>query len=165
MTAPLQLAAPVRPAVMASARPTERWAAPVRVIQGLVAAEFDLPLDAMLSERRTARLARPRQVAIYLASVCTNYSLPQIGRCFRRDHSTVIQAIRVVQKRMASSPELALRVKRLQGELAVMQPTAQLLAEDIVEEFSQLLRSLLRRDPRLLLAELRALAERLEMRP
>ena len=49
----------------------------------------------MLSARRSRSLARPRQIAMYLAKQHTTNSLPDIGRKFsNRDHTTVIHAIK-----------------------------------------------------------------------
>ena len=68
-------------------------------IQKLVTQFFDLkPLD-MVSARRSRSVARPRQIAMYLAKRLTTRSLPEIGRKFgNRDHSTVIHAVRRIEE-------------------------------------------------------------------
>lgn len=68
-------------------------------IQRRVAEHFNLKLTDMVSARRARAVARPRQVAMYLAKTLTTRSLPEIGRKFGgRDHTTVIHAIRTVEK-------------------------------------------------------------------
>jgi hypothetical protein len=85
-------------------------------IQEAVSAAFQIPLAAMTSSRRARQVARPRQAAMYLSRVLTGTSLPEIGRRFGgRDHTTVIHAIRQVEKRIGEDPEfeqrLALAIK------------------------------------------------------
>ena len=72
-------------------------------IQSLVAQRFGVTVLDLVSDRRGRAQARPRQVAMWLARHTTTHSLPAIGRAFGdRDHSTVIQAIRRVEERMAA---------------------------------------------------------------
>lgn len=71
----------------------------VAVIQREVADYFDMPLIDMVSARRGREVARPRQVAMYLARMLTLKSLPSIGALFgRRDHTTVLHAIRQIER-------------------------------------------------------------------
>jgi chromosomal replication initiator protein len=66
-------------------------------IQYTVASHFGIPMQEMWSERRARAVARPRQIAMYLAKELTGYSLPRLGRMFGyRDHTTVLHACRVV---------------------------------------------------------------------
>jgi len=68
-------------------------------IQREVADWFSIPLAEMTSQRRFREVARPRQIAMYLAKELTPKSLPEIGRRFgNRDHTTVIYAIKQVEK-------------------------------------------------------------------
>lgn len=68
-------------------------------IQRRVAEHFNVKMTDMVSARRARAVARPRQVAMYLAKTLTTRSLPEIGRKFGgRDHTTVIHAIRTVEK-------------------------------------------------------------------
>jgi len=67
-------------------------------IQRAVADYFNLRLSEMLSQRRARNIARPRQVAMYLAKQLTSRSLPEIGRQFGgRDHTTVMHAVRKIE--------------------------------------------------------------------
>jgi chromosomal replication initiator protein len=71
----------------------------VESIQNLVATHFNLNLQEMLSPRRSRSLARPRQIAMYLAKQHTTNSLPDIGRKFsNRDHTTVIHAVKKINE-------------------------------------------------------------------
>ena len=63
-------------------------------IQRRVAEHFHVRLSDMSSPRRARAVARPRQVAMYLAKQLTERSLPEIGRMFgNRDHTTVMHAV------------------------------------------------------------------------
>tara|TARA_B100000686_G_C16677801_1_gene910152 strand:+ start:31 stop:594 length:564 start_codon:yes stop_codon:yes gene_type:complete len=71
----------------------------VESIQNLVASYFNLNIKEMLSPRRSRTLARPRQIAMYLAKQYTTNSLPDIGRKFsNRDHTTVIHAVKKIDE-------------------------------------------------------------------
>ena len=68
-------------------------------IQKLVSEHFDIKQIDLLSARRARAVARPRQIAMYLAKRMTTRSLPEIGRKFGgRDHSTVIHAVRRIEE-------------------------------------------------------------------
>ena len=68
-------------------------------IQNTVANFFNIPMNEMLSQRRSRPLARPRQIAMYLSKQLTTRSLPEIGRRFaNRDHTTVIHAVKTIKK-------------------------------------------------------------------
>lgn len=68
-------------------------------IQRRVAEHFKIRLSDMSSARRARVVARPRQVAMYLAKQLTSRSLPEIGRAFGgRDHTTVMHAVRKVEE-------------------------------------------------------------------
>lgn len=68
-------------------------------IQRHVAEYFNLRLSELLSARRARVVARPRQVAMYLAKNLTSKSLPEIGRKFGgRDHTTVMHAVKRIEE-------------------------------------------------------------------
>jgi chromosomal replication initiator protein len=87
-------------------------------IQALVAAYYKIPVREMTSSRKHKEVVGPRQVAMYLSAELTPKSLPEIGQRFRRDHTTVIHAIRVVQRRMLEDAEIEADVKALRERLA-----------------------------------------------
>lgn len=89
-------------------------------IQKAVAEHYNLRLTEMLSERRSRNIARPRQVAMYLAKQLTQRSLPEIGRKFSgRDHTTVIHAVKRIEdlRRTDSTldEDITRLMRRLQG--------------------------------------------------
>ena len=60
---------------------------------------YNVSRSDILSERRTAAVVQPRQIAMYLSKVLTLRSLPEIGRRFGgRDHTTVLHAVRKIEK-------------------------------------------------------------------
>lgn len=76
-------------------------------IQRKVADYYGLKLTELLSERRSREVARPRQIAMYLAKKLTPRSLPEIGRRFgNRDHTTVMHAVKKVEELRGKDPEI-----------------------------------------------------------
>jgi chromosomal replication initiator protein len=66
----------------------------IEEIQRKVAEHYNIRLTDMSSARRARNVARPRQVAMFLAKQLTSRSLPEIGRKFgNRDHTTVMHAV------------------------------------------------------------------------
>lgn len=77
-------------------------------IQKRVAEYYGIKVSDMQSARRSQNVARPRQVAMYLAKSLTSRSLPEIGRKFGgRDHTTVLHAVRKVQEVKAQDREFS----------------------------------------------------------
>jgi chromosomal replication initiator protein len=73
----------------------------------------------ILSPRRARAVARPRQAAMYLAKVLTEYSLPEIGRKFGgRDHTTIIHGVRKIEELMAQDRDLAADIDALKRLIA-----------------------------------------------
>jgi len=80
----------------------------IEEIQRRVAEHWNIRLTDMTSARRARAVARPRQVAMYLAKQLTQRSLPEIGRKFgNRDHTTVMHAVSRVGELMARDPGFA----------------------------------------------------------
>ena len=76
-------------------------------IQNVVSNYFNIALSEMLSQRRSRPLARPRQIAMYLAKKMTTRSLPEIGRRFaNRDHTTVIHAVKTITRLSEQDDEM-----------------------------------------------------------
>jgi len=74
----------------------------IQEIQKKVAEHYNIRVTEMSSARRARNIARPRQVAMYLAKQLTSKSLPDIGRHFGdRDHTTVMHAVSRVTELMA----------------------------------------------------------------
>ena len=78
----------------------------VENIQKTVADFFNIKVADMYSKKRPANIARPRQIAMYLAKELTQKSLPEIGELFGgRDHTTVLHAVRKIALDRTKSPE------------------------------------------------------------
>ena len=87
-------------------------------IQKRVAAHFNIRTSDMHSARRARSVARPRQVAMYLAKQLTARSLPEIGRKFGgRDHTTVMHAVKRVDELREHDPSFAEDVELLRRML------------------------------------------------
>ena len=83
-------------------------------IQNTVSNFFNIPLAEMLSQRRSRQLARPRQIAMYLAKKMTTRSLPEIGRRFaNRDHTTVIHAVKTIIRLSEKDDEMKRNVEQI----------------------------------------------------
>jgi len=90
----------------------------VELIQNMVASYFNLNIQELLSPRRSRSLARPRQIAMYLAKQHTTNSLPDIGRKFsNRDHTTVIHAVKKIDELMKKDNEIRQSVLELKKKL------------------------------------------------
>jgi chromosomal replication initiator protein len=91
-------------------------------IQKKVAAHYNIKVSDMHSARRSVAIARPRQVAMYLAKKLTTKSLPEIGRKFGgKDHTTVMHAVKRIDelargdKEFADDVELLMRMLQSQA--------------------------------------------------
>ena len=90
----------------------------VSEIQKAVCDYFTLRMADLKSTRRDRSIARPRQIAMYLAKVLTTQSLPDIGHAFDRDHTTIMHAIRTIDdliKKDSTLAEDVLRLKKMLG--------------------------------------------------
>ena len=87
-------------------------------IQNVVSNYFNISLNEMLSQRRSRPLARPRQIAMYLAKKMTSRSLPEIGRRFaNRDHTTVIHAVKTVTRLSDQDEEMKKNINQIKSLL------------------------------------------------
>jgi len=83
-------------------------------IQRRVSEHFKIRQAEMVSARRARVVARPRQIAMYLSKQLTPRSLPEIGRRFGgRDHTTVIHAVKQIEKLRAADTEIDADVRLL----------------------------------------------------
>ena len=79
----------------------------VENIQKTVADFYKIKVADMYSKKRPASIARPRQIAMYLAKEMTQKSLPEIGELFGgRDHTTVLHAVRKIAGERQKNSEL-----------------------------------------------------------
>ena len=79
----------------------------VENIQKTVADYFKIKVADLYSKKRTRQIARPRQVAMWLAKNLTSQSYPSIGEAFGgRDHTTVLHAVRTIESLRSKDNEL-----------------------------------------------------------
>jgi chromosomal replication initiator protein len=87
-------------------------------IQRRVSEHYKIRQAEMVSARRAREVARPRQVAMYLAKQLTPRSLPEIGRKFGgRDHTTVIHAVRQIERLRGIDTDIDTDVRTLMRQL------------------------------------------------
>ena len=91
-------------------------------ISDFVAMRFRLAPDQLTGKSRIQRVAFARQLAMFLCRKLTNSSFPTIGEHFGRDHSTVIHALNLVERRVASDAAFRRTVERIERELALCGP-------------------------------------------
>ncbi|MBT3666861.1 MAG: chromosomal replication initiator protein DnaA, partial [Opitutae bacterium] len=91
----------------------------IETIQKKVVDYYHLRMADMLSRRRPANIAFPRQVAMYLSRILTEHSLQEIGNTFGgRDHGTVIHACKTVENMMDQDNSIKYAVEYLNEELS-----------------------------------------------
>ncbi len=88
-------------------------------IQRRVAEEFNIRQADLNGRRRTADIAHPRQIAMYLARKYTQLPLQDIGAAFGgRDHGTVIHATKTIEQKMDKDPDLRAIINRMTADVA-----------------------------------------------
>jgi len=95
---------------------------PISDIEHAVAARFGMTREQMQRLTRARAVARPRQIAMFLAREITGHSLPRIGAHFGRDHTTVLHAVRRISKLAAADPLIAAQVQGCRELLAEYSP-------------------------------------------
>ncbi len=86
----------------------------IELIQKVVAKYFGIKVDDLKSTKKSADIAIPRQIAMYLCRDIANVSLPKIGFEFgKRDHSTVIHACNKISKNITEDDELNKKIEEL----------------------------------------------------
>ena len=86
-------------------------------IQRAVADYFDIRFSDILSKKRPANIAFPRQVAMFLCRELTPHSLPSIGEAFGKNHATVLHAVNSVDAKMQVNPAIKQTVGVLRSKL------------------------------------------------
>jgi chromosomal replication initiator protein len=109
-----ELAGEVLDTLYPRTKPARGEPSTIAEIQAAVGAHFGLTSSELLSTTRSARIAWPRQIAMYLARELTGESLPAIGRHFGgRDHTTVLHACRRTGTRLAADEDARRAVEKL----------------------------------------------------
>lgn len=109
----------------------------VRQIKYVTALHFAVDLAAMNSQTREKKVARPRQVAMYLSRKLTTRSYPQIGRAFDRDHTTILHGVRQTMRRIAKYPKYAAYIEQVEQGVLVFKRQAD--AANAVASFARAL--------------------------
>jgi hypothetical protein len=89
-------------------------------IRRIVAGFFAVSDEDLNHGGRGARITRIRQIALYLCRRHTTRSLPEIGRAFQRDHSTVLHGIRRIEALRKADPELHDELSKLEKRVVEM---------------------------------------------
>lgn len=110
-------------ALETSRQPNSHLAAVFGVVAAVVCAEYDVHVDRLTQRIRTARYVFPRQVAMLLvreqfAGNEPLFSLKNIGEIFKRDHGTVMHAIRAVEAAEQTQPQFRHRLQKLRTAVA-----------------------------------------------
>lgn len=78
---------------------------------------YGISVEDLKGRSRTKPIVRPRQIAMYLSRLHTNLSLPDLGRIFDRDHSSVLSGIQRIKLELTRDPAMQYDVKRLEDDL------------------------------------------------
>ena len=90
----------------------------IEAVQREVASYFDVKLHDLKGPKRHRAVAHPRMIAMYLARKLTNMSYPEIGSRFGgKDHSTVISAVRKIERLCGEDPSVRSVVGTLESHL------------------------------------------------
>jgi chromosomal replication initiator protein len=96
-----------------------RPAPPVTTIMQVVSEFYGLKLSDLQSKKKQQSIARPRQICMFLSRKLTRHSLEEIGGYLGgRDHTTVMHALKAVEARLETEPELAQELNAIEVKLA-----------------------------------------------
>lgn len=91
---------------------------PMATIKRAVCERYGVSLNDLVSHRVAKAITLPRHIAMYLCKELTEWSLPAVGRAFEgRDHTTVLYAVRKIERLLASDDQLAAAVGQLRADL------------------------------------------------
>jgi hypothetical protein len=105
----------------------------VRDIERAVCLRFKLTPERLRGRERMRKIARPRQMAMYLARELTDASLPKIGAHFGRDHTTVIHACTKITAMVAEGGRMITYLAEVRAILERLTPMKQEIADAIGE--------------------------------
>ena len=89
----------------------------VAAIKKIVGKHFSVKIEDFSSKKKNQTIAWPRQIAMYLTNTMTDLSLPEIGREFNRDHSTVIHARDLVKEKINTDPFFTAEMNQIISEI------------------------------------------------
>ena len=93
----------------------------VNSIKKIVGKHFNIRMEDFNSKRKTQSVAWPRQIAMFLTTEMTDLSLPEIGREFNRDHSTVVHARDLVRDKITQDPFFAAEVNQMIADIKAVE--------------------------------------------
>lgn len=109
---------PVWFGIVSEIEPAEKPKPRMEDIQRATAKYYGIYKSDLLSARRTANIVLPRQVAMFIAKALTLKSLPEIGRRFGdRDHTTVLHAVRKIERLKSTDEKLAAEIEAIKATL------------------------------------------------
>ena len=76
----------------------------ISFIQKEVEKKYDISHEEMIGPKRERKINNPRQIAMYLSREMTNASFPEIGRKFKRDHTTIMHGVDNIERQMKQNP-------------------------------------------------------------
>lgn len=120
------LRAPITPELVAQALDAVEMPGRARSLDEIVgetARAYGLTPESLRSRSRKQIVVRPRQIAMYLARRYTQASLADIGRAFGRDHTSVMYAIDVVERRIVERPQLRYELEALAARVSGSRPS------------------------------------------
>ncbi len=89
----------------------------VNSIKKVVGKHFNIKMEDFNSKRKTQSVAWPRQIAMFLTTELTDLSLPEIGREFNRDHSTVVHGRDLVKEKIDTDPFFTAEINQIIAEI------------------------------------------------
>ena len=89
----------------------------VNVIKKIVGKHYNIRMEDFNAKRKTQSIAWPRQIAMFLTTELTDLSLPEIGREFNRDHSTVVHARDLVKEKIDTDPFFAAEINQILADI------------------------------------------------
>lgn len=91
-------------------------------IQRYVAQKYDLKRWDLISESRQVHVVGPRQIAMYLSFRLLGRTKSEIGRLFRRDHTTVLHSVKMTKQRVLGDSAYCLAIGQMEQELGAYAP-------------------------------------------
>ena len=93
----------------------------VNEIKKVVGKHFNVRMEDFSAKRKTQSIAWPRQIAMYLATELTELSLPEIGREFNRDHSTVVHARDLIKEKINTDPFFTAEINQIIADIKAVE--------------------------------------------
>ena len=93
----------------------------VNAIKKVVGKRFNVRMEDFSAKRKTQSVAWPRQIAMYLTTELTDLSLPEIGREFNRDHSTVVHARDLVKEKINVDPFFTAEMNQIIADIKAVE--------------------------------------------